>query len=384
MTILLQGVAACGERVYRLFPSKSQLQIELIKQSISTIKTKTICAKRELNDTFWLDFFSTLKNNLIAYQTIADALTPLCQQTKKPLACAIFNEVKQYIHAGKPLSIALKQLTVPIATHYIALISQGENNQCLLDALQQIINDIQIRLQYKKQWRKKLTYPCLLLCFTWGFLHFMLWVLLPNIQLLYQSIGKPTTALTHLTHWQTGLLCLDGLLVIAVAARHRAVFIHSNHKLRQWFCHIPYWRNWLLLTHRLRWLQIFNLQYTITTPLLDALKQAHQHCTHPALRQASAQLITAVEQGKAPSHVMQQHAIFPSAWSAAFALGEKDNQLSLHCQHLANQEQADFSSRADRLLASMEPIVLASLAGLILLLILALYKPLLGLYGNYT
>jgi type II secretory pathway component PulF len=384
MLTLLHGINAQGEKIYRLFHSKQALIHTAKNNGLSAVKSETIYFRqKEKIRAFWLTVFSGLQDNLSLFNSLSDAILYLSNHAPKPLQRAFFHRVLQEIRAGKLLSDSLQQAGIPLPTYYQALIQQAEREQNLSSALCHLTNHLQEKIVQKKQLRKKMIYPCLLLLATLLFFHFMIWVLLPNINQLYQSIGKTAPNwLVQLGRLKIGVIALDIAFLVFIADGKRCLPRRLKQRINSWITGLPLIRGWQLMKHRLRWLQLFTLQCQSLTPLSEALQHATRSCEYPPLSLACEQVLASVQKGLSPSQALQQHRVFPAQWVLAFQLGERNNRFTQQCQQLLLREQIYFSDKVEALLACVEPLVMALLAGLLLAVVLALYAPLLGMYGT--
>jgi general secretion pathway protein F len=384
MLLLLQAVFPSGNPCNQLFRNKQDLIRTVEYSNLSVLKIKQV-NPRKTGDSFLLTFFSGLRDNIQLFHSLTTAINHLTQYVKSPLQQALYQEISVCIHDGKLLSEALSSTYLDIPLYYRSLIQHGEKNGCLFETLSHLIDHLQKKIDRTHKIRKKLIYPCLLMIFTLIFFHFLFWALLPNIKLLYLSVGKPTPNwLNHLSIWKKLLFTVDGLIATFTLGSKIPFIFRLRKKIRKLIDWIPVIKKWGLIPDQIRWLQLFTLACGSQTPLKQAFEQASQNATHEKWRLSCIETLRLISSGESLSHAVGKNRLFPPSWVLAVELGERNHNLSEQCHRLLQQEQLDLLTRIDTLIACIEPILLIGLGGLILGLVLTLYAPLLGLYANYT
>lgn len=118
------------------------------------------------------------------------------------------------------------------------------------------------------------------------------------------------------------------------------------------------------------------------TPVTRALTVTSRAVTNRYIGDAVARLETEVEGGRSLGECMESSGAFPGMLTEMVYAGEEAGSLDRVLAVAAHYYEEEVSTRAERLLALLEPLMLLAVAGLVLMLVLAVYMPMLTLYGG--
>lgn len=290
--------------------------------------------------------------------------------------------LEQGVQQGLSLSRSLA--AVPsFSTGDRALIACGEDSGQLAAQLQRLAAS-HLRAQgVRRQLRRALRYPLVVLGGTLLVTLFLLMEVVPTFAGLYGQFGARLPALTEavlaLSHWVTtwGLpasaTLVGGILLLRQAWTHQQ-------GLRRWLLArlwtLPLTRrvtrsHWLALWHRL-----LADQMEAGLPLPTALDRCADLVAESPLRSAQAGLKAGVEAGQPLSMLLTAAPGYPPDCGALVALGEESGLLVLLLRTLSDDFEQHFDEACQQLTSLVEPVLMALLGLVVGTLVMALYLPL--------
>jgi type II secretory pathway component PulF len=382
--ILFSGINSRGEKTHRLFSSFSALNSHLVSEKVTLLSKKRVSfSSHSKTDKLLLTLLSQLRDNLSLSSSLTESLQHLAKHSPDPLCNAVFYFLYQNIQRGKGLHESFLEISIPFSSQCMQLIQQGERTNQLTAALTAIIDHLTKKEAQKKEIKKKLVYPALLLFSTVVFFHFLVLALFPSMLSLYASLGKQApTWLQSLSSWKGLLFVLDCFIILAVLLSADTGLFNFKRRVYRLLGRMPFLQTLPMLSSRLQWLCVFSLQYSAGVSLPGSFQQATQACKHDRLKLALKQAYQKIKNGVAPSHTLSHNSLFPPDWVLTFQLGERNNNLGILCKKLIEKEKSLLLSKINFLIALIEPLTLLILGSCILFLILALYAPLLSAYST--
>jgi general secretion pathway protein F len=115
------------------------------------------------------------------------------------------------------------------------------------------------------------------------------------------------------------------------------------------------------------------------TPALTALETARHTLQNAVMREAANTAAVKVREGSAISTSLRGTAVFPPIVVQMVAGGEASGDMGKMFSKSADYLEDEFSSSTDVFLALLEPLIIIFLAGLVLIIVAAIFLPILKL-----
>lgn len=307
---------------------------------------------------------------------------PLLTMTRPEAERAHWLLLEQGVQQG--LSLSRSMVAMPgFSPGDRALIACGEDSGQLAAQLQRLAASHQRALGVRRQLRRALRYPLVVLSGTLLVTLFLLMEVVPTFASLYSQFGARLPALTEavltLSVWVTTWgLPATAMLGIGIVLLGRAWSRQPG--LRRWLLAqlwtLPLTRrvtrsHWLALWHRL-----LADQMEAGLPLPTALDRCAALVAESPLRSAQAGLKTGVEAGQPLSMLLAAAPGYPPDCSALVALGEESGLLVLLLRTLSDDFEHRFDEACQQLTSLVEPMLMALLGLVVGTLVMALYLPL--------
>lgn len=171
------------------------------------------------NMLFLENFYSLLN----AGYSVEEALT-LCQSI---FNLSISTQMMKKLEQGIDIYSCLLEGSFPQLFKEYFMFYKSKN--CLSEAIEKSLNICKTKQNYQNQLKSKLTYPCILLCFLFLFSIFVIVILLPNVNHLFDSFGIKKGILTQIIFFFFYIFPILFILFISISL---FMIIHLIYGLR--------------------------------------------------------------------------------------------------------------------------------------------------------
>jgi general secretion pathway protein F len=114
-------------------------------------------------------------------------------------------------------------------------------------------------------------------------------------------------------------------------------------------------------------------------PLLDALKIAGAVLSNLALREASTSVAMAVQEGSSLHKALDQAKVFPPMMVHMVASGEASGELEKMLERSARNQERELEMVLGTTMRIFEPMIVVLMAGVVLIIVMAVMLPIFGL-----
>lgn len=379
-----QGLSAAGEKHDGALwaNSRDAALLALAADGITPLSLQ----RQRVQSRYWhiqyaIQFVRQLATLLQAGVTLADGINLMAQQHPVLQWRALMHQLARQIMQGASFSDALREWPRIFSPLFVALIHTGELTGKLDECCQHLATQQEAHWQLRKKVQKALRYPLFIVVIAILVTAGMLGFVLPEFAAIYHSFNTPLPALTQGVMALSDVFASHGLLFLATALGIAAVIFLLRDNVR----FQTGWQRTLLslpLAGELIRGQRLTQLYTVLTltqqagiPLLDGL-----HCARSTLPPAYWQPIVLhikerVEAGEPLWQTLQQEIIFSPWCVPLIRTGEMSGALDIMLGRLAALHAERTRDLADGLAASLEPLIMAVMGGIIGTLVVAMYLP---------
>lgn len=314
--------------------------------------------------------------------TLQEALLLLKTSEKKAAWRWLLQQIAQEIATGSPFSQALQRYPTLFTPLYCSLIRVGEWSGQLDQCCLQLAQQQEKQLQLQQCLHKALFYPVFTLAITLIVTLFMLMVVIPQFQVIYQRFNTPLplltrgiVALSHLfTEHGLPLLIVIMLLLTGYAVGrqlHPAWRAHEQNLVLQ----LP-WLGALLQQHCCaRFTRTLAMTQAAGLPLLTSLQAAGDSSGNGCYQQAAATIAQAIQNGTSLKQAFNRHTLFSPLLQQMIAVGESTGALERTLAPLADFYEQQAHEQAAYLIKLLEPLMITIIGLVVGAVVLALYLP---------
>ncbi len=314
--------------------------------------------------------------------SVHDALNEIANATNDAKLKTILTQASESINSGLSLSDTFKRYRYDVGGITLAMIELGEqtgNMSEALSALADILEEIQENVQkFKKAMRyPMITMGAMAIAFT-----ILIMVVVPKFKSIFEKFNAelplPTKILLGIENVLSnyGLLVLGGLIVfiafIMYLYRNNEDFKYKTDKL-------------LLKTYLIkdiiffatlnRFAIVFTELVHAGIPIADALDTATGMIDNAVMKEKLEAVKVSVSRGVSLTEAFKDTGVFENMIIQMISAGESSGQLDSMMRKVTDYYRMRFNYILDNMSSYIEPIMLAIIAGLVLLLALGIFLP---------
>lgn len=301
----------------------------------------------------------------------------------------VLSDVEEKIKSGIPLSEAFEAQGI-FPKIYTASLLAGEKSGALDDVLLRFVDYLRRSVGIARKLRGALAYPAFLLVAAAGMIAFLTLYIIPRMSNLFTALnsqrGLPTVTvlvigLSNLVvgniWWLAPLLLVGGT---AVYIWFRT--LRGRTMLHRFLLRIPVGgvliRN--MATSQLSRSLSTLLSGGITVP--DSWDIASEALNNLDLRQRSLGVSAMIREGRGFSEALQQANWLPELALDMIGIGEKSGSLREMLDEVAAFYDAEAEVRLEQLTTLLEPLILLVMAGVVVVILLAIYLPIIQMISS--
>lgn len=313
---------------------------------------------------------------------VLQAIGLLKQRSASTTLRSTLNDVEEKIKSGVPLSEAFEsQGTFPKI--YTASLLAGERSGALDDVLLRYVEYLKRSVGISRKLRGALAYPAFLLLVSIAMVSFLVLYIIPQMSNLFQNLstskGLPTVTVFVLTvsktlagnfWWFLPLFAIFiAMLVIWLRTPSGKLVLHS------FLLRLPLVGPLItqMATAQLARSLSTLISGGITVP--DSWDISSQAINNLELRRRSQSVLPMIREGRSFTEALEKANWLPELGLDMIGIGENSGSLREMLDEVANFYDSESEVRLEQLTTLLEPIILVAMAVIVVLILLAIYLP---------
>jgi len=343
--------------------------------------------------------------------TLIDAGLPLLrslrtlmkQEKHVGLKAAMLN-LADSVESGNTFSEALAQHPKIFNKLYVNMVKAGELGGVLEIVLRRLAEFQEKSQKIRGKVIAALVYPVVVLCIAIGILTFLLLVIVPKFEKIFNDMlsGRPLPALTQFVIdisrfiqylvWPPsvtpGALPIPYLPIIIVAlvvgykffsASTAGGIVIDRYKLR-----MPIFGDLLTKTSIARFSRTLGTLVSSGVPILQALSITKETAGNIVIADALTKVHEAVKEGESMVAPLEASGLFPPMVISMIQVGEETGQLPDMLTKVADVYEEEVDVAVSGLTSLLEPVMIVFLAVVVGTIVIALFLPLVGIISSLT
>lgn len=294
----------------------------------------------------------------------------------------VLSDVEEKIRSGVPLSDAFEAQGI-FPKIYTASILAGEKSGALDDVLARFVTYLKRSVGISRKLRGALAYPAFLLLASTLMIAFLTFYIVPRMSDLFRGLSAnrplPTitlvvlsisTTIAHNIWWLGPLIIIVGLsLFFWLRTANGRLILHKV------LLRIPVGGQLIrnMATAQLTRSMSTLLSGGITVP--DSWDIASQAITNLELRRRSQGVLPLIREGRGFTDSLEQAKWIPELGLDMVGIGEKSGSLREMLDEVASFYDSEAEVRLEQLTTLLEPLILVFMAGIVVVILLAIYLP---------
>jgi type IV pilus assembly protein PilC len=312
---------------------------------------------------------------------IADGLRSIAEQEHNGNLREVIEDVARQIEAGYSVTEAMGQHRALFGGVYIETVRAAEVSGNMVKVLARLAEMLEMQYESNKNIKGALIYPlCVLIAMVLG-ATFLMVVIVPKFAGMYESRGVDLPLPTHIllgtsafirSSWPLVLASVGGALW-AVRKAWRSPL--TQHKMDAWMHKLPFLREVLRGLAVSRFSHVLGTSLQSGLGLIDALDMAGGASGRPMLQADTQKMREQVKEGGRLTDVMLACAYLPGFARRMIAAGEETAEMPRMCEIVARHYDREVAHLTKNLPTVLEPILIVGLAGVFLVIALAIFLP---------
>lgn len=353
----------------------------LLNQDIKLGSGVKKAGSRELS-VFCRQFVSILRAGV----NIVTALGMLSDQTEnKNMKAAIVN-IKNNVEKGDTLTLAMKKESGVFPGILISMVEAGEASGSLEVALERMSTHFEKDAKIKGMVKKALMYPCVLIVVCLAVCVVMLVVVIPNFEAMFDQIGGELPAFTKAVvalseslqkNWMFWIL---GIVIFVVAFMWYKKTEDGSRNVARLMMKVPVFGMLTIKTACSRFARTLSTLIAAGMPMIEAIEITAKTVDNVLFKDALEEAARQVQRGMLLSVPLKASGLFPSMIMHMLAIGEETGNMEDMLTNAANYYDEEVEMTTQQATSLMEPLILIIMAGIVCLLIAAIYGPMMAMY----
>ncbi|ENA1776606.1 type II secretion system inner membrane protein GspF [Yersinia ruckeri] len=316
---------------------------------------------------------------------LEEALQALAQQSEKPRHRALLEQVRNKILEGLPLADALASFPKTFTPLFRTMIAAGEASGHLDKVLLRLADNAEQSQKLKSKMLQALIYPLVLTLVAIAVVAILLTAVVPKVveQFIHmqQVLPLSTRILISLSDGlrDVGLWILLAGLLTALAV---CQWLKSAKNLLWWhkkMLSLPSIGRVVLDLNLARYARTLSILNASAVPLLDAMHISASVLVNNYARQRLIEASERVREGSSLALALDYTGLLSPMMRHMITYGENSGELDSMLERAADIQESAFVSRMTIALTLFEPLLVVSMASVVLFIILAILQPILQL-----
>lgn len=334
---------------------------------------------------FCRQFISILR----AGESLSIVLSLLSQQTENKQLAAAIREIQTDVEKGESLAGAMRKQHKVFPSMMANMVEAGENSGNLEDSFRQMEVYFEKARRTKSAVTKAMIYPCILLVVMVIVLIVMMTTIIPSFMETFDQLDVELPALTRgvmaVSNWFVKWwMVLVGVIAGLVVS---AVLFGRTVKGRHFFGYIarkaPVFGRLTVRSACATATRTLSLLLGSGLTLLESIDLTAANMSNIWFEDALRTVSSLVSQGWSLAVSLRDTGLFPPMVSNLVMVGEEAGDLQGSLAKIADYYDDEVKDATDRLLALLEPAIILLMAGMVVVIVLSIFLPMLAMTQGY-
>ena len=310
----------------------------------------------------------------VAIQTIADEIA-------NPYFEFILKKMSGQIEKGMSFTDCVRQYPKVFGKLCCAIIMAGETGGSLTASLERLAEHYENRDKLIRKVRGAMAYPAFVVGFIVVIVIVLMTMIIPRFSLMFEEFNGELPAFTrgfmavyeaiasHTIHIVVGTIGL----VISLMAYVKTKTGHE--KFCQFMLSVPVFGKIILMSFVAMFCKTLGTLIGAGVSLLDAFSILAEMTNNDLLRRGVLQTREKMSEGKNISQSMEEVGFFPGVAVKMAQIGENSGSLSSVMEKTSEYYEKKVDGLVSMMLGMLEPILIITVGGIVLVVILAMYLP---------
>lgn len=312
---------------------------------------------------------------------IADGLRSIAEQEPKKGMRNLVTDMATKIQSGSTITDAMAPHRKVFGDVFVETIRAAEQSGTLVKSLEHLAEMLEQQAESSKQLKQAMVYPALITFALGGAATFLIAVVVPKFATMYASRGIDLPFLTRMleavgvtmqSYWWIILPALiGGVFGLRALWRNPRAALGIDRFLNK----IPYINKAIQGVAVARFTRILGISLGSGLSLIDSLEMAGRSTGRPLLILEANRMSMGVRSGDRMGDMLRESTYIPPFARRMLTAGEESAELTKLCGVVADHYQRLSAHLIKNAATVIEPVLIAVLTGVVLVIALAIFMP---------
>jgi type IV pilus assembly protein PilC len=325
-------------------------------------------------------FFRQLATMVKAGLNIGNALNILADQTKNPRLAFAIRKVKVAVDSGFSLSGAMRAQG-EFSTLMVSVIQAGEEGGRLEESIDRLATFLERQDELRRKIVSAVSYPVVVILFAFFILYLLITVVMPRFSQVFKGLNVPLPEVTLMvfdfSNWMAEFWYIPLLAVVAFFML--IIWMNKNRQTRPYLDRVklklPILGDIFFNSIMARSNRTLASLVDAGVPILWALEMTSEVTNNDVIARAYTVLRDAARKGASLGDTAKNIHVFPIMIAHMMKVGEETGQLETMLDKIAGWFELELDEKIKRLTAILEPILIIFVGGIVAIVALAIFTP---------
>lgn len=316
---------------------------------------------------------------------IEESLKAVGQQCEKDRLASMIMAVRSRVVEGYSLADSLAEFPHIFDDLYRAMVASGEKSGHLEVVLNRLADYTERRQQLKSKLTQAMIYPAVLTTVAIVVISILLAAVVPKVVGQFEHMGAELPASTRFLISASDFVQNYGVFVVIALVMLFALFRRMlkspafRMKYDNFLLSMPVVGRVSKGLNTARFARTLSILSASSVPLLDSMRIASEVLQNVRVRAAVDDATARVREGTSLGAALTNTKLFPAMMLYMIASGEKSGQLEQMLERAADNQDREFEGNVNIALGVFEPMLVVSMACVVLFIVMAILQPILAL-----
>lgn len=320
--------------------------------------------------------------------SVVTALGMLADQTENKRMKEAIRNTRDNVEKGDSLALAMRREADVFPPLLLNMVEAGESSGNLESAMGKMAVHFEKDAKLKGVVKKAMMYPCVLIVVMIAVVIVMLVKVIPSFQSMFDQIGgdlpaftKAVVALSNFVQARWYIL-LGVLLVAVVVFKYYNSTYHGQRNVAKIMLKLPVFGELIQKQACARFASVLATLISSGMGMVEAIEIAGKTMDNVLYKDAIMDAAQQVQRGVALSAPLKASGLFPPMIMHMLAIGEETGNMEEMLNNAAGYYDEEVEMATQQMTALMEPVIIVCMAGVVCLLIAAIYGPMMAMYDQ--
>jgi len=339
-------------------------------------------SKKKLNYEAFISAIRQLSALTKAQLSIKDSLENIGNNAIDPLVKELFLKAAENIDNGQNLSKTFEDYQIYVGVLATAMVKLGEQTGALAEALAALADIYQDIEENRQKFKKAMRYPLITLSAMGIAFTILIMYVVPKFKEIFEQLHAPLPLPTKIllgleyafNHYGPIIVAIFILLFIAHKFMYKTS-VDYKYKFDSFLLKVKIIGPVIEYSSVSRFLLVLTELSKAGISLIEALNIANGILENAVLKEKIDRVIKEINQGKSLTDGLKEYELLDNITLQMISAGEEAGNLDTMLQNASDYYKTQFDEIVDGMGDAIEPIMMAVIGGLVLLLALGIFMP---------